>query len=89
MCSVRKGDWEEAPFEGDGEETNAQDRRAVGREGDSDEGPDAETRAWCGCETRGDAGRKSEDSMDLRWFVEYVWEKSKEEGCTRHLPERR
>ena len=74
MCSAREGDWEGFPFEGDDEETNAPGMQAAGREGDSDEGPDAETRAWCGRETPGDAGRVGEDSTDLRWVGEYVWE---------------
>lgn len=38
---------------------------AAGREGDSDEGPNAETRGMCECETQGDAGWVSEGSTDL------------------------
>jgi hypothetical protein len=83
---VREGDWEEAPFEGDGEETNALGIQAAERGEDSDEELDAERREWCGCENPGDVGWVDEDSTDLHWVGEYVWESSREGVCTRHLP---
>jgi hypothetical protein len=63
--------------------------QAVGREGDPDEEPDAGTREWCGRENPGDAGWIDEDSTDLRWVGEYVWERWREGVCTRHLSEKR
>lgn len=72
MCSVREEDWEEAPFEGDLEGPNDQDRVVAGREEDSDEGPGAEKRGWCECENLVYVGWVGEDSKALRWGVECV-----------------
>ena len=63
---MREGGWEQAPSGGDGEETRVRGTLAAGRVGDSDEGPNGETRGMCECETLGDAGWVSEGSTDLR-----------------------
>ncbi len=67
---------------------NDQGMAAAEREEESDEGPGAEMRGWCGCETRVCAGWIGEDSRALRWLVECAWENSRGAGCTRHLYEK-
>jgi hypothetical protein len=72
VYSMREEGWEGASFEGDGKGTNDQDRAAVGREEDSDEGPGAEKRGWCECENPACVGWVGGDSKALGWGVACV-----------------